>query len=74
MRATLTLIGAGLLMAVTSCETTTPDRKGGGGAFDESYLAQRLDSNHPDPEANPDPSGRKVSAPTSHMQWKEERD
>lgn len=46
-RTTILLFTAVVAVALASCESV-PERKAGGGAFDESYLAPRLDSNNPD--------------------------
>ena len=51
-----------------SCETV-PDRKAGGGAFDDSYLSRRLDSNNPDLTGNKTKEGK--TAVPSYSQWRE---
>jgi hypothetical protein len=63
------LIGASLGVAKCSCESSV--RRGwGGGAFDDSYLSQRLDSNNPNLEDNQDEKGKTV--PRSYGQWRHE--
>ena len=59
--------GLGMIFG-TSCESV-PDKTAGGGAFDDSYLSRRLDSN------NPDLSGNRTAddkpAVPSYDQWRE---
>ncbi len=69
MRRTSLLLLTGVWLGLVSCGTV-PDRKAGGAAFDDSYIAQRLDSNRADLESNIDASGR-GSAPPSFQQWRE---
>jgi hypothetical protein len=52
-----------------SCETVD-DRKAGGGAFEDSYLGKRLDSNNPSLEDNPNEKGK--TAVPSYQQWRHE--
>jgi hypothetical protein len=61
------LAGFGVVLG-TSCETT-PDRAAGGGAFDDSYLSRRLDSNNPDLSGNLNEKGK--PAVPSYEQWRE---
>lgn len=63
------LLGAGLGLALCSCETVH-HRQAGGGAFDDSYLGQRLDSNNPSLEENQDEEGKPI--PPSYSQWRHE--
>lgn len=69
MRTICSLILTGLVLALCSCETT-PDHRAGGGAFDDSYLSRRLDSNNPNLESNQNHKG-KTAAP-SYSQWRHE--
>ena len=61
------LLCAGLGLVMSSCETVD-DRYAGGGAFDDSYLGQRLDSNNPSLEDNQDEKGKTM--PPSYRQWR----
>jgi len=65
MRTSLSLFAALLVVTLASCQSV-PDRKAGGGAFDDSYLAQRLDSNHPTLRNDDAPSAE------SYEQWREQ--
>ncbi len=58
---------SGLVMC--SCETVD-DRKAGGGAFEDSYLGKRLDSNNPRLEDNPNEKGK--TAVPSYQRWRHE--
>ena len=61
------LICAGFGLAFSSCETVD-ERHAGGGAFEDSYLSQRLDSNNPSLEENQNGKGKTV--PQSYGQWR----
>ena len=61
------LLSAAAGLAMCSCETVD-DRKAGGGAFEDSYLGKRLDSNNPSLEDNSNEKG-KTAAP-SYQQWR----
>ena len=63
------LLSAGLGLVMCSCETVD-DRKAGGGAFEDSYLGKRLDSNNPSLEDNPNEKGK--TAVPSYQQWRHE--
>jgi hypothetical protein len=63
------LICVGLGLAMSSCETVD-HRHAGGGAFDDSYLGQRLDSNNPNLEDNQNERGKTM--PPSYGQWRHE--
>lgn len=67
MRSLCSLICAGLGLALCSCETID-SQTAGGGAFDDSYLSQRLDSNNPNLEENQNEKGK--TAPPSYNQWR----
>jgi len=69
MRSICFLICAGLGLAFCSCESVN-SRTAGGGAFDDSYLGRRLDSNNPNLEDNQDEKGK--TAPRSYNQWRHE--
>ncbi len=69
MRSTCILVCAGLGLALCSCQTVD-SHTAGGGAFDDSYLGQRLDSNNPNLEDNQDAKGK--TAPPSYTQWRHE--
>lgn len=64
MRTPLLLICAALALVLTSCQTVD-DRAAGGGAYDDSDLARRLDSNNPDLGDDPD-----AAAAESYEQWR----
>ena len=66
-RALCLLFGAGLGLAMSSCETLEAPAVQGG-AFDDSYLGKRLDSNNPNLEDNQNEKG-KTAAP-SYSQWR----
>tara|TARA_B100000519_G_scaffold195449_1_gene200513 strand:+ start:569 stop:835 length:267 start_codon:yes stop_codon:yes gene_type:complete len=68
-RAFFLLLSATCGVGLMSCETVE-DRKAGGGAFDDSQLGRRLDSNNPNLEDNPDEKG-KTAAP-SYQRWRHE--
>ncbi len=51
--------------AFSSCETV-PDRTAGGGAYDDSELARKLDSNNPAIDLKDAPSA------ASYEQWREQ--
>lgn len=63
MRTSLLLFTAVLALVLASCQSV-PERTAGGGAFDESYLAPRLDSN------NPDLGDEDSPAAASYHQWR----
>jgi hypothetical protein len=65
MSTSLLLFPAVLTLVLASCQSV-PERTAGGGAFDESYLAQRLDSNNPDLGDDDSPSA------ASYHQWREQ--
>ncbi len=65
--AVLLAVGCGLTLS--ACETVD-DRRAGGGAFGNSYLGKRLDSNNPDLDDNPDERGK--TAPPSYQRWRNE--
>jgi len=65
MRTSLLLITAGLAVALASCQSV-PERTAGGGAFDDTYLGPRLDSNNPELGDEDSPS------PASYEQWREQ--
>ena len=54
---------------MSSCETPHA-HKAGGGAFSDSYLGQRLDSNNPNLEENQNEKGKTI--PPSYGQWRHE--
>jgi hypothetical protein len=56
-------------LAVSSCESVD-ERHAGGGAFDDSYLGKRLDSNNPNLEDNQDEKGK--TRVKSYSQWRHE--
>ena len=66
MRTPLMLSCAALGLSLSACQTVD-DRSAGGGAFDDSHLARRLDSNNPD-------LGDDKDAPRaeSYEQWREQ--
>jgi hypothetical protein len=68
-RAFCLLLCAGLGLAVSSCESVD-ERHAGGGAFDDSYLGKRLDSNNPNLEDNQDEKGK--TRVKSYSQWRHE--
>ena len=61
----LLFLPAVLMLLLASCQSV-PERTAGGGAFDESYMAQRLDSN------NPDLGDEDSPAAASYHQWREQ--
>ncbi|MCS5539173.1 MAG: hypothetical protein VYC57_02365 [Verrucomicrobiota bacterium] len=63
------LLSVGCVLAMCSCETVDV-HKAGGGAFDNSYLGKRLDSNNPSLEDNPNERGK--TAVPSYQQWRQE--
>ncbi len=68
-RAIFLLMSAGFGLAMSSCETVD-DRRAGGGAFDDSYLGRRLDSNNPSLEDNQNEKGK--TAVPSYGQWRQQ--
>ena len=66
-RAFFLLLSATCGLGMISCETVD-DRKAGGGAFDDSQLGRRLDSNNPNLEDNPNEKGK--TAVPSYQQWR----
>lgn len=69
MRTILLLLGVGFGLALSSCETVHP-RKAGGGAYDDSYLSKRLDSNNPNLEDHQNEKGKIL--PPSYNRWRTE--
>lgn len=68
MRAFLSsLICAAVGLAFCSCETVD-HQYSGGGAFGDSYLGKRLDSNNPSLEDNQNEKGKTM--PPSYEQWR----
>ena len=69
-RAINLLFGVGLVLALSSCETNVDRHKAGGGAFDDSQLGRRLDSNNPNLDDNTNEKGK--IAPRSYEQLRYE--
>jgi hypothetical protein len=64
-RTSLLLFTAVLAVALASCQSV-PERTAGGGAFDDTFLGPRLDSN------NPDLGDEETPAPGSYEQWRDQ--
>ena len=64
-RTSLLLFTAVLAVALASCQSVPP-RTAGGGAFDDTFLGPRLDSN------NPDLGDEDTPAPGSYEQWRDQ--